>query len=53
MLLSLGMLGLVFEIKAGAFGVGGLVNAYDIPAPLSASYGDPGGGMLFVRLKVE
>lgn len=34
-------------------GVGGLVNAYDIPSPLSASYGDPGGGMLFVRLKVQ
>ncbi|RYF88884.1 MAG: hypothetical protein EON95_19675 [Caulobacteraceae bacterium] len=34
-------------------GVGGLINAFDIPAPLSASYGDPGGGMVFVRLKVE
>lgn len=34
-------------------GVGGLVNAFDIPAPLSASYGDPGGGMVFVRLKIE
>lgn len=32
-------------------GVGGLANAYDIPSPLLASYGDPGGGMLFVRLK--
>lgn len=34
-------------------GLGGLVNAFDIPAPLSASYGDPGGGMVFVRLKIE
>ncbi len=33
-------------------GVGGLVNGFDIPAPLSAGYGDPGGGMAFVRLKV-
>ena len=34
-------------------GVGGLVNAFNIPAPLSASYGEPGGGMIFVRLKIE
>ena len=34
-------------------GVGGLINAFDIPAPLSASYGDPRGGMIFVRLKIE
>ena len=34
------------------FGVGALINAFDIPSPLSASYGDTGGGMAFVRLKV-
>ena len=33
-------------------GVGVLVNGFDIPSPLSASYGDAGGGMAFVRLKV-
>ncbi len=33
-------------------GVGMLVNGFDIPAPLSASYGDAGGGMAFVRLKI-
>ena len=33
-------------------GVGVLVNGFDIPAPLSAGYGDAGGGMAFVRLKV-
>jgi len=33
-------------------GVGALVNGFDIPSPLSASYGDTGGGMAFVRLKV-
>ncbi|MES2034974.1 MAG: hypothetical protein V4466_12425 [Pseudomonadota bacterium] len=33
-------------------GVGALINAFDIPAPLDSSYGDPGGGMAFVRLKV-
>ena len=33
-------------------GVGALVNGFDIPSPLSASYGDAGGGMAFVRLKI-
>ncbi len=33
-------------------GVGVLINGFDIPSPLSASYGDPGGGMAFVRLKI-
>jgi len=33
-------------------GVGVLVNGFDIPAPLSTGYGDAGGGMAFVRLKV-
>ncbi len=33
-------------------GLGGLVSRYDIPSPLSASYGDPTSGMAFVRLKI-
>ena len=33
-------------------GVGALINGFDIPSPLSASYGDTGGGMAFVRLKI-
>lgn len=33
-------------------GVGALINAFDIPSPLAASYGDTGGGMAFVRLKI-
>jgi hypothetical protein len=33
-------------------GVGVLINGFDIPAPLSAAYGDTGGGMAFVRLKI-
>jgi hypothetical protein len=49
-------LGVIRDWRLGdsvKIGLGALVNAYDIPAPLSASYGDPGGGMVFVRLKVE
>ena len=34
------------------FGIGGLVSAYDIPAPLRQFYGDPTSGMVFMRLKV-
>jgi hypothetical protein len=33
-------------------GVGALINAFDIPSPLDAAYGDAGGGMAFVRLKI-
>jgi len=33
-------------------GIGGLVSAYDIPAPLRQFYGDPTSGMVFMRLKV-
>jgi len=33
-------------------GVGALINTFDIPSPLSSSYGDAGGGMAFVRLKI-
>jgi hypothetical protein len=33
-------------------GVGALINGFDIPSPLSASYGDAGGGMAFMRLKI-
>jgi hypothetical protein len=33
-------------------GIGGLVSAFDIPAPLKGSYGEPSAGMVFVRLKV-
>jgi hypothetical protein len=33
-------------------GVGVLANGFDIPGPLSTGYGDAGGGMAFVRLKV-
>jgi hypothetical protein len=33
-------------------GVGALINGFDIPDPLAASYGDAGGGMVFLRLKV-
>ena len=33
-------------------GLGGLVSRYDIPNPLSASYGDPTSGMAFLRLKI-
>lgn len=33
-------------------GVGALINGFDVPSPLSASYGDPGGGMAFIRLKI-
>ncbi len=33
------------------FGVGGLASAFD--APSSLGYGDPGGGMAFVRLKLR
>jgi hypothetical protein len=33
-------------------GLGALINGFDIPSPLSASYGDSGGGMAFVRLKI-
>ena len=33
-------------------GVGALFNSFDIPSPLAASYGDTGGGMAFVRLKI-
>lgn len=49
-------IGLLHDWRVGehvTVGLGGLVNAYDIPAPLSASYGDPSGGMVFVRLKIE
>lgn len=33
-------------------GVGATINAFDIPDPLAGSYGDVGGGMAFVRLKI-
>ncbi|MBX3481823.1 MAG: hypothetical protein KF842_15640 [Caulobacter sp.] len=49
-------LGVIRDWRLGGHakvGIGALVNGYDIPAPLSASYGDPRGGMVFMRLKIE
>ena len=33
-------------------GIGGLVSGFDIPSPLSASYGNPKANMVFLRLKI-
>ncbi len=33
-------------------GVGVLFNGFDIPGPLAATYGDAGGGVIFVRIKI-
>jgi hypothetical protein len=49
-------LGAIYDWRLGdsvKLGLGALVNAYDIPGPLSAAYGDTGGGMAFIRLKIE
>ncbi|CAN1546756.1 hypothetical protein MCEMIH16_01993 [Caulobacteraceae bacterium] len=48
-------LGAIHDWRLGdnvKLGVGALVNGFDIPSPLSTSYGDAGGGMAFVRLKI-
>ena len=38
LLLSIGVLGLVFELKAGAFGIGGLVSLVSLALFFGASY---------------
>ncbi|HRD27392.1 MAG TPA: hypothetical protein PLO65_03730 [Caulobacter sp.] len=48
-------LGAIHDWRVGddiKLGVGALINGFDIPSPLAASYGDAGGGMAFVRLKI-
>jgi hypothetical protein len=47
--------GAIYDVRVAPqvkLGLGGLVEAFDIPGPLSAAYGDPHGGMLFLRLKI-